>query len=93
MESRVAFSEQQLSDLAGPFDLVIANVSASVMSGMLENFPRLLANGGNLVLSGLQGRQQKEMAVRLEGSDFRVSGVYGLDLWRAMLLTAVNVGP
>ncbi len=88
LDGAATFSEQELSEIPGKFDLVIANVSAAVMSGMLDDFSRLVKKGGKLVLSGLQGRQQKEMADKMGALGFTVSGVYGQDQWRAMLLIA-----
>ncbi|MBU0480260.1 MAG: 50S ribosomal protein L11 methyltransferase [Proteobacteria bacterium] len=90
---KVVFAARQLSELAGPYNLIIANVTAAVMSGMVHDFSRLSAGGGHLVLSGLLGRQETEVAETMRDFGFRVAGLYGQDRWRALLLAAVDGRP
>jgi len=93
LSARVAFSGRQLSELSGPYDLVTANLTAAVMNGMLDEFVSLLGSGSKLVLSGLLGRQQQEMAARLESRGLLVTGCYQEGQWRALLLAAGDGRP
>lgn len=86
LAERVRFSAQPLAELSGVCDLLVANVSGAVMSGMLGEFARLVRPGGWLVVSGLQGRQLGEMAEALGGLGFAETEVFSEGPWRAGLL-------
>lgn len=90
---RVRFLAHPLAGLAGPYDLLAANVSGAVMSGMLGEFVRLVGPGGWLVISGLQGRQLGEMVETLGGSGFVELERFREGPWRAGLLQYRGAGP
>lgn len=90
---RVRFLAHPLAGLAGPYDLLAANVSGAVMSGMLGEFARLVGPGGWLVISGLQGRQLGEMVEILGGSGFAELERFSEGPWRAGLLQFRGAGP
>lgn len=86
LAERVRFSAEPLAELAGPYDLVVANITGAVMGGMVGQFARLLQPGGRLVISGLQGRQLGEMVETLGGLGFSPVEEFSEDPWRAGLL-------
>jgi ribosomal protein L11 methyltransferase len=47
--------------LAGPFDLIIANLTLSVHLRLADHLDGILGSGGELLISGMQGRQQGEI--------------------------------
>jgi SAM-dependent methyltransferase len=85
LAERVRFSAQLLAEVAGPYDLVVANVTGAVMGGMLADFSRLVCPGGWLMVSGLQGRQLAEMAEVLHRSGFAEVERFAEGSWRAGL--------
>lgn len=85
LAERVHFSAHALSELSGPYDLLVANVTGAVMSGMVADFARLLETGGWLVLSGLQGRQLEEMVGIFAARGFGVVAQFSEEPWRAGL--------
>lgn len=57
-------STTPVSDLTGPFDLVLANVLPSVHAALASDLVRLTADGGSLVASGVPEERADEVAVR-----------------------------
>lgn len=86
LADRVRFSARPVADLTGPYDLLAANVSGAVMSGLAGDFSRLVGPGGWLVVSGLQGRQLGEMVETLGGLGFALVEEFHEGPWRAGLL-------
>lgn len=89
---RVCFSPRPLAELTGVYDLLVANVSGAVMSGMVGEFARLVRSGGWLVVSGLQGRQLDEMEEVLGGLGFAEGERFSEGAWRAGLLQSGGPG-
>jgi len=86
MAEPVRFSAQSLAELAGLYDLLVANVTGAVMSGMVADYARLVGPGGWLVVSGLQGRQLDEMVGIFGELGFVVVALFSEEPWRAGLL-------
>lgn len=86
LADRVCFAGQTLIELSGPCDLLVANVTGAVMSGMVADFARLLGPAGWLVISGLQGRQLEEMVGIFGGLGFVIIEQFSEEPWRAALL-------
>lgn len=86
LADRVRFTDQPLAQLAGPYDLLVVNVTGAVMGGMVGEFARLVRQGGWLVISGLQGRQLGEMVEVLGRLGFAESEQFSEGSWRAGLL-------
>jgi ribosomal protein L11 methyltransferase len=77
-----------LSDLAGPFDVVVANVGRAALVELAPDLVRLVAPDGWLGVSGMsaaQGAQVAEFLRPLVACDHRLSGE-----WSAVLLTRVG---
>lgn len=85
----VTVSGAELADCAGPFDLVIANITSDVLILLAPQLSRLLAPHGSLVLAGILVGEQAE-AIR------QTFGALGLTLrqepaegeWQAFLFSA-----
>ncbi len=60
LSDRLSFSTTALADLQGPFSLIIANLTASVLYRLVDSISAQSASGARLVISGLQGRQGDE---------------------------------
>ncbi|MBU0673754.1 MAG: 50S ribosomal protein L11 methyltransferase [Proteobacteria bacterium] len=93
LADQVRFTTESLGQICEPVDLLVANLSAAVMEGMVADFARLVVPGGLLLLSGLQGRQHLEMADRLAVLGFKCRKRYQEGKWWALLLAAVSSGP
>lgn len=84
--NQVQVSDQPLASLGTDYDLVFANVTASVLSLLAEDLPQVSRAGGHLIVSGLLGRQVGEMGAMLAGLGFTVLQEYGQGKWGALLL-------
>ncbi len=86
LANRTVFTARSLSELTGSYDLVTANLTGAVLSGMLADFARLVRHpGGRLLLSGLLGRQLEEMTASLLPLGFLVLETFREERWRAAL--------
>lgn len=86
LSSRITITDTPVRELAGPFDLVLANLTLAVLYGLLPDLGRLCRTGGLLVVSGLQGRQAGDVLPRLQGSGWVLSENARQGKWQAMLL-------
>jgi ribosomal protein L11 methyltransferase len=89
---RVRIEATPLPEVAGSFDLVLANLTASVQIRLAAGLQARLAAGGELVLSGLLGRQQEEMAGFWRTKGLEVVAEYAEGKWRALRLRAAANG-
>lgn len=85
--ARVRIEATPLAEVAGRFDLILANLTASVQLRLAEPL-RLRLAAGELIVSGLQGRQQEEMASFWQGKGLRVVSRFAEGRWRALRLRA-----
>jgi ribosomal protein L11 methyltransferase len=53
VDDRVSASSTLISEVTGPYDLVVANVLAPTIVGMADDLRRLVGAGGSLVVSGI----------------------------------------
>lgn len=79
----VEISGVPLAAVDGKFELVVANLTASVLSGLLRDMASLLRHGGTMVISGLQGRQFGEIAAELRQQGIVGAAAYQEGGWRA----------
>ncbi len=94
LADRVSFTGRPVSELVGPYDLVVANLTGAVLSGMLADIERLVGErGGWLVVSGLLGRQLEEICGLLAKRGFEVRRGYREGSWRAALLATAGSRP
>jgi ribosomal protein L11 methyltransferase len=85
----VAVSETALAEVAGTFDLVLANIQADVLEALAPDLAARVAPGGALVLSGLLAPQAEPVAARFVAAGLARDHVLQLEDdrdWSAVLL-------
>jgi ribosomal protein L11 methyltransferase len=70
VKARVTVDDQTPDQVAGTFDLVIANIQADVLLALCGSLVRKLAPGGTLLLSGLLSSEARGV-----GETFAASGL------------------
>lgn len=70
----------------GPFDLVLANLLAELHIPLLQGYARILAPGGEIVLSGILRWQTGDVEAAAEACGLRTRGRFELDDWAALVL-------
>jgi ribosomal protein L11 methylase PrmA len=86
LASRVLIAATPLALVAGRFDLILANLTVSVHLRLAGDLQAHLQPGGALIISGLQGRQQDEIADFWNKRGARLVAVYAERGWRALWL-------
>jgi ribosomal protein L11 methyltransferase len=71
--------------LAGPFDLVMANIQRDVLETLAPRFGAYLQREGRLLLSGLLGSDVEPVRGRFEGAGFRWLGREDEGEWSSLL--------
>jgi FkbM family methyltransferase len=82
----VRITDTALREISEQFDLLVANVTPSVMGLLAEHFPGLLKPGGQLVIAGFQMRQADDLVNMLQQLGFTLLDTYEEGSWRAMSL-------
>jgi ribosomal protein L11 methyltransferase len=83
---RVEVSAQPLAELAHPFDLILANLTAEILTPLADALAARLAPGGALVLSGILTEQAGAVAERFSSAGMRVLRALDRGEWRALVL-------
>jgi ribosomal protein L11 methylase PrmA len=86
LEGLVWIDAMPLAGLKGCFDLILANLTASVQLRLAADLQARLTPGGELIISGLLGRQQGEIADFWQGRGMRPIASYAEGSWRALRL-------
>ena len=86
LHDTMAVDDRDIGEMDGPFELVIANITADVLTMMAADLFRLTAPGGHLVLSGiLAGEQAQQIATVFSAAGFGEHTVRTEDEWAAFL--------
>ncbi len=91
LEDRVIISDDRLGDLDHGFDLVLANLTPSVLVGLLPDIIRLAGNGGLFVLGGCR---KKAMSDILKGLA-KCAGIIwqdSVDTWETRIFKVLSHG-
>lgn len=72
-------------DAMAPFDLVLANILAGPLVEMAADAARVTAPGGFVILSGLLGRQEKEVSDAHLAAGLIAHDVLSVGDWRALV--------
>jgi ribosomal protein L11 methyltransferase len=67
------FAEGGLGRLGAQFDLVVANVDLSTLTGLAENLGKRVASGGTLLVTGFLEEDARELSRRYRALGFRAS--------------------
>ncbi len=86
LAQRVVVSSTPLAELSESYELVIANVTASVLLRLAKGIVSRLRPGGCLVVSGLQGRQGEEIEEALALYGLEPISRYADGKWRGLTL-------
>lgn len=85
LQRRVIVQEAPLEEIEGPYDLILANLTVSVLYCLLAEISRLAAPGGRLIVSGCRGRQIDDVSRRLEEAGWRLEQRTCRERWQALL--------
>lgn len=83
--NQVFFSCTPLDKLEEEVDLLVANISPSVLQGLIPDFARLLLPLGRVILAGLHSGQVADIVRLMEGIAFRRHKSYGDGSWRSLV--------
>ncbi len=75
-----------LSDASGPFDLIMANIQADVLTLLAPTFPAVLAPGGRLILSGLLQGDVPAIVARYQSVGLTLLHRQNDDEWAGLLM-------
>jgi len=87
LAGRVHFSQTPLAGISDQKDLLVANVTPSVLQVLGADIIRLLGNGGQLILAGFQKGQAPELYDFFKEHGFVLIKEYAQDVWRAQWFT------
>lgn len=90
LEAALRIEATPLAEVTGRFDLILANLTASVQLRLAGALRPRLAPDGELIVSGLLGRQQEEMASFWKKKGLETIGRYAEGKWRALRLRRVE---
>ena len=76
--------------LAGPFDLVLANILRDPLLGMAEDMAQALRKGGHAVLGGILVEQADHVVTRYASSGFSQHSRDTIGDWSTLTLTRTN---
>ena len=86
LHSKITITDTPLHDIHGKFDLILANLTPSVLHCLQNEIRRCSAEGGTrLIVSGLQGRQAEEMAEALCRQGWQEEQKLSAGKWKALL--------
>jgi ribosomal protein L11 methyltransferase len=85
MNTRAAGTEKTPATLAGPFDLILANIQRDVLEVLAPAFVPRLAPGGRLVLSGLLTSDVEPVRRRFESLGFSLRGQDADGEWASLI--------
>ncbi len=76
--------------LAGPFDLVLANILRDPLLGMAEDMAQALREGGHAVLGGILVEQADHVVTHYESSGFSLRSRDSIGDWSTLTLKRTN---
>lgn len=90
LQKRITVQQVPLEEIEGPYDLILANLTVSVLYCLLAEIGRLAAPGGRLIVSGCRGRQIDDVSRRLEEAGWRLEQRTCRERWQALLCRRVS---
>jgi len=86
VDDRVAIAEGSVEAAEGLYDIITANLSASVLKRLAPEITGHLAPGGGLIISGILEEEQTDVTGAFTQCGLRVERVVGEKVWIAALL-------
>lgn len=90
MEDKVRFFCGVLADVPGRFDLIVANISPSVLFELIDLFPHRLSPKGKVVLSGLHSGQTESIISQMVKVSCEHQNSYSEGSWRALTFQRIS---
>lgn len=81
----IAVVEGGIQAVQGPFDVVVANLRAPLLAGLLEELARRLKDGGTAILSGILERELHPFVALLERSGLATVGIRRVAGWMTVV--------
>ncbi len=85
LADRVTVDDTPFDAISERYDLIMANLTPSVLRGMADGFDERLVPHGILVISGFQGRQADDLQELFEGKGFTTLHTYTQGRWHALV--------
>lgn len=92
LDDNVTVASTPLAEVSGSFQLVLANVTASVFLRLAAEIIERLQPCGHLIVSGLQGRQGEEIEGVLSRYGLQTVSRFAEGKWRCLLLCNGSLG-
>ena len=70
VEDRVTVADRDIATLAGPFSLIVANLTAKILIELYPHLSRLVSPGGTLIISGIIEQNTPDIEARFLGQLF-----------------------
>jgi ribosomal protein L11 methyltransferase len=86
LDGRITVDDTPLQQLAGPYDVVLANIIAEELVNLSDGLCRVTAPGGILVLSGILAERLSLVTERFTALGCTILAVRDSDEWRAVSL-------
>jgi ribosomal protein L11 methyltransferase len=86
---QIRCSEETLADLPGRYDLVIANITADILTALCPDLIKKMTPGGHLILAGiLQGEQADRVSRCFQAASLTLVAEKTEGRWISLLFTA-----
>jgi ribosomal protein L11 methyltransferase len=90
VEDRVTVAHRDIATFAEPFPLIVANLTAKILSKLCPHLVRLVSPGGLLVISGIIEQNRPDIEARFLGSSFTLHRLITEKEWVCYVLKKVG---
>jgi ribosomal protein L11 methyltransferase len=90
VEDRVTVAHRDIATLAEPFLLIVANLTAEILSELYPHLVRLVSPGGLLVIAGIIEQNRPDIEARFLGSSFTLHRLITEKEWVCYVLKKVG---
>jgi ribosomal protein L11 methyltransferase len=86
----IALTDEDLADLEGEFDIIVSNILLETHRELASQYRRLLADRGQIILSGLLGHQKTEIVEIMAKAGFVLEAAESSQDWIALAFTPTS---
>jgi len=90
LTGKVTVDDTPFDAISQCYELIVANLTPSVLRGLAEGFGERLAPQGFLIISGFQGRQADDLRELFEGKGFSTLHTYTQGRWHALVFKNIE---
>ena len=90
VEDRVTVAHRDIATLAEPFPLIVANLTAKILSELCSHLVRLVSPGGRLVIAGIIEQNRPDIEAHFLGSSFTLHRLITEKEWVCYVLKKVG---